>query len=421
MKTKQKLSFKDAAQKILKNSDQPLSAKEITEIAIEDGLISTEGKTPEATMAAQLYLDIKTGDKSKFKKIGKGKFSLKEQTESASSPLLLIENQNSLVKNSLMKKLLDMDSYQFEFLIADLLKNIGYENVEVTKRSGDKGVDINANLTMDGITNVKTVIQVKKYKQANKISNDVIMQLRGSAEVDQRGLVITTSDYTAAAIQEAKASNKMPVSLINGPKLISLLLKYGVGVKKENVEIFSIDNDYFQSDSEIERKIFETGKNKGIWPLPGGINSYVDSLLKFLSAINKGVNTRPKLFKWIKDNFENCNSEKTAKGYGDVPKNMGLSFFDNGIIKLTKEGKDFLKNKDYDFLYKTISHNIIAFDEIVEFIKSSDEPQTEQNILEYCNENFDINWTTFAQVNFRLLWLINIGKIKKTEDGYLAI
>lgn len=59
-----------------------------------------------------------------------------------------------------------------------------------------------------GITNVKTVIQAKRYSIANKVSGATITQLRGSAEVDQRGLVITTFDFTKDAIEESKASNK---------------------------------------------------------------------------------------------------------------------------------------------------------------------------------------------------------------------
>ncbi len=54
-----KLSFKEAAVKTLQDADQPLSAKEITEIALENELIDTSGMTPEATMAAQLYTEYK--------------------------------------------------------------------------------------------------------------------------------------------------------------------------------------------------------------------------------------------------------------------------------------------------------------------------------------------------------------------------
>ncbi len=63
-----------------------------------------------------------------------------------------------------------MDPYQFEHLIGELLSELGYENVDVTKQSGDGGIDVVADLTLKGITNVKTVVQVKRYKASNKIN-----------------------------------------------------------------------------------------------------------------------------------------------------------------------------------------------------------------------------------------------------------
>jgi HJR/Mrr/RecB family endonuclease len=271
--TMKKLSFKEAAIKILKEAEEPLSPREITRIALEEGLIESSGETPEATMAAQLYTD--TG---KFKKVGRGVFALLKQTESAKSPLIAIQNQNNLVKQKLIDKIQEMDPFQFEFLVAELLRKIGYENVDVTKRSGDKGIDVVGNLTVGGLTNVKTVIQVKRYKTGNNISGKYITQLRGSAEVDQRGLIITTSDFTKDAVEESKAINKMPVALVNGNKLIELLFKYRVGVKEDIVSVFSIDSELFDNelaDSPIRSS--ET-KSRSIWPLPGGIYSYVETL-----------------------------------------------------------------------------------------------------------------------------------------------
>ena len=154
-----KLSFKEAAVKVLKEAEEPLSAKEITEIALKEELVETSGATPQSTMAAQLYTDIINNSSSKFKKVGRGMFALKKQTESAKSPLLAIQNQNELVKMKLIEKIQEMDPFQFEYLTAELLRKIGYENVTVTKRSGDKGIDVIGNLTVGGLTNVKTVIQ----------------------------------------------------------------------------------------------------------------------------------------------------------------------------------------------------------------------------------------------------------------------
>lgn len=51
-------SFKDIAYRILEEFGKPLHSKEITKIALQRGWLKTAGKTPEATMNAQLVVDI---------------------------------------------------------------------------------------------------------------------------------------------------------------------------------------------------------------------------------------------------------------------------------------------------------------------------------------------------------------------------
>lgn len=410
-----KLSFKGAAVKILKEAEEPMTAREITEIALDQELIETSGATPEATMAAQLYTD--TG---KFKKVGKGLFALVKQTESAKSPLLAIQNQNTFVKQKLIERIQAMDPFQFEFLVAELLRKIGYENVEVTKRSGDKGIDVKGNLTVGGLTNVKTAIQVKRYKEGNNISGRYITQLRGSAEVDQRGLIITTSDFTKDAVNESVAINKMPVALVNGTKLIDLLFKYKVGVKEEVVSVFSIDSELFEIELSDEGSKGRSNKSRSIWPLPGGINSYVETLNNLLLRIESKKSKREELIQWFANNYENVNSLKTASGYLNVPKSMGLIEFEKGICLLTDAGKEYRESQDLEFLYKTISSNILAFEEIHQLLLNSSNPISDQELLDFVNENFEVDWSTLAQINFRLRWLINIGKVEKTDDGYIG-
>jgi len=71
--------FKDIAYQILKEVGRPLHSKEITKLALERGWLKTAGKTPEATMGAQIYMDIKKKKiNSLFVKVGHGKFGLKE-------------------------------------------------------------------------------------------------------------------------------------------------------------------------------------------------------------------------------------------------------------------------------------------------------------------------------------------------------
>lgn len=76
------LSFAEVAYRIIRQRGRPLSPGEITSLAIAEGILSTAGKTPAATMGARLYVDIKKkGNDSKFIKTNRGKFALREWPE----------------------------------------------------------------------------------------------------------------------------------------------------------------------------------------------------------------------------------------------------------------------------------------------------------------------------------------------------
>lgn len=50
------MTFVSAAIEVLRRSGRPMAVHEITTEAIRAGLLTTQGKTPAATMTAQLYL-----------------------------------------------------------------------------------------------------------------------------------------------------------------------------------------------------------------------------------------------------------------------------------------------------------------------------------------------------------------------------
>ena len=69
--------FKTSAIAILQETKTPLHSKEITRLAIEKGLLETEGATPEASMNAQLTVDINQNkEKSDFVKTAPSTFGL---------------------------------------------------------------------------------------------------------------------------------------------------------------------------------------------------------------------------------------------------------------------------------------------------------------------------------------------------------
>lgn len=79
------MTFLDAAYRILAEVAQPLHHREITRRALEQGLMESRGKTLEATMNAQLAVNIKRaeegGPPSPFVCVGRGVFGLREWGE----------------------------------------------------------------------------------------------------------------------------------------------------------------------------------------------------------------------------------------------------------------------------------------------------------------------------------------------------
>src|SRR5690554_4803904 len=73
------MDVKTAAIQVLQQAGTALHAKDIAEQIMAFGLWKSEGKTPDATVSARLYSDIKSnGDKSPFVKVGPQTFALRD-------------------------------------------------------------------------------------------------------------------------------------------------------------------------------------------------------------------------------------------------------------------------------------------------------------------------------------------------------
>lgn len=406
------LSFKKAAKRVLLDAKKPLTAQEITDIALEKELLETDGKTPEATMAANLYMDIRDNEKTEFIKVSAGRFGLKEGGEAFSGEQQ-VARHNQAIKEQLKAQLHQMDPGHFESLIGALLDKIGFENVEVRGGTGDGGIDLTANLTVGGVTNVETVIQAKRY--SSNVSSKVIRELRGSAELTSRGLVITTAGFTKGSIEEADQPNKMPITLVDGSKLLELLIKHQVGVKKTNIDILSLDEDFTETLPEISQKLSSDARTNAIWPLPGGTDRYRDTLNRFIEFVNLQNPTKETAIKWYIDTFESVNSEKTANGYVNVARMLDLTTRSGDKIILTESGKSYQQNPSPDTLRSVLEQSLIGISEILEILEEN--PLTEKEIWEYLVDTLNLNWTSINQPRWRLFWLVNAEAIVKNDNG----
>lgn len=159
----------------------------------------------------------------------------------------LAQRNKDQVKEALREILADMDPYAFEHVIKDLLVAMGYDEVQVTSPSNDKGVDVIGRIQL-GITAVREVIQVKRHRRT--IQRKDLDALRGSLHRFHavRGTLITTSRFSSGTEKAAFEPGAAPITLIDGEKLIDLLADHEIGVKKRKIEVWKLDESAFGAE-----------------------------------------------------------------------------------------------------------------------------------------------------------------------------
>lgn len=223
-----KFSFTDAAERVLEqfSNDKPMHYTQITSKALQLGWIATQGQTPAQTMYAQVLTEIervhKRGDVARFTREGRGLIGLSSWLDRGLTSQ--IEQHNNDVRKALHKRLYGVSPKSFEDLIGALLIKVGFEEVQVTGRTGDGGIDVRGTLVVGSVIRTRMAVQVKRWK--NNIQAPTVQQVRGSLGAHEQGLIITTSDFSSGARKEAERADATPVALMSGPQLVNLLIEY---------------------------------------------------------------------------------------------------------------------------------------------------------------------------------------------------
>jgi restriction system protein len=137
----------------------------------------------------------------------------------------------------------------FELICERLLREHGFEDVEVTQQSRDGGIDGYGVLRLSPFVSLKVAFQAKKYKEV--VSRSAVGEFRnaflGRAE---KGVFITTGRFTSDAEAEAARDGVPPIELIDGERLVELFEEAKLGVKMK--QIFDIDFAFFDQFRSIK-------------------------------------------------------------------------------------------------------------------------------------------------------------------------
>ena len=165
---------------------------------------------------------------------------------------MLFDRERQQIRAQLHELLMNLHPQQFEEFAGKLLESVGFTDVEVTKYVGDGGIDGYGNLEM-GVVKVKAAFQVKRWR--HNVPPAEVNQFRGAiqGEFDQ-GIFITTSDFSDEAKKVSSKRGAVPIVLINGDRIVNIMMEKGLGVRQEPLTVTRIDDEFFAAFGTTEEE-----------------------------------------------------------------------------------------------------------------------------------------------------------------------
>jgi HJR/Mrr/RecB family endonuclease len=118
---------------------------------------------------------------------------------------------------------LTINPYRFEHLLRDLVMMRGFREVVVTKSSGDGGIDLSAYVPPEDDFFAGTFVQFQAKRWRHSVGSTEINSFRGALSGTAKGVFVTTSHFTKAAIEEGRHLNKPAITLIDGLRLARMV------------------------------------------------------------------------------------------------------------------------------------------------------------------------------------------------------
>lgn len=148
--------------------------------------------------------------------------------------------------DELLEMLLAVTPSRFEVIVLDVLHGLGYgisrQDLQRVGGSGDAGID--GVISLDKLGLEKVYVQAKRWQ--GTVGRPELQAFYGAlaGQKAKRGVFITTSSFTAQALDFAKSVEG--IVLIDGERLVNLMMDTEVGVTSRTLKVPSLDSDYFE-------------------------------------------------------------------------------------------------------------------------------------------------------------------------------
>ena len=150
-------------------------------------------------------------------------------------------------KPELLEVIKSLPPAGFERLCQRLLRENGFEQVTVTGKSGDGGIDGIGILQVNKFVSFTVLFQCKRYQ--GSVTPSHVRDFRGAMEGRaDKGIIITTGVFTVEAKKEARRDGAKPIELVNGDDLVELFQSLELGVTPRIT--YDVDEKFFDEYRE---------------------------------------------------------------------------------------------------------------------------------------------------------------------------
>lgn len=257
----------------------------------------------------------------------------------------IIELNETELKESVEKLYTSFDNgYEFEEFLKFFLEKLGLDEVTVTQRSRDGGIDLTCVKSgLNGLSNldeVKYYVQAKRYKPSSTISIKDLRELRGIMPLNYKGIFVTTAKFPSGAKEFAEEDKSRQIILIDGRSLIQQSISIGLGFNLKPVfdakaleNLTLKNNSIIQTPQSIQSDI---NKTKLILSKKITLNDIRARILRLPTEIEKEIPSKVESLQILINRKEyklNINSDRSyLGGVTQLYKNEGLIKENNILI-----------------------------------------------------------------------------------------
>ncbi len=162
--------------------------------------------------------------------------------EEAVPALPLATDANDDYRVALANRLHGLSPSAFERFAQRLLREAGFQDVLVTGKSGDGGIDGVGLLQVNPLVSFKVLFQCKKY--SGSVTPSHVRDFRGSMQGRaDKGIIISTGTFTTEARKESTRDGAPPIELIDGERLLDMCEELELGLRAK--QTYELDESLF--------------------------------------------------------------------------------------------------------------------------------------------------------------------------------